>query len=368
MLAWIDTQRRTSPEDLWKNTALKHFSAEEITNAKNTLWEVAKEGTLERNIGRKGESKSTSELNDICEAFKILSEKQVMPTFISTSTMILQSPPLESAEDQKLCTLSIKLDTIEESLEKFSKKLSEQSSKNHDRILSKSEVTNKKVDSLAQRLFTAEDNLGQNTQQRNPTQNNNTMQQFNERNNLYSNTQPEPKYPPWNTVQPRRNSWDANNRNKNDDISVVIKGVDIDVTSDQINQFLSSNGVNAKECLLLTKYEYERFLSYKITVTARDHETVKDLSIWPENISIEPYKERKGRNIVKFQTNTRNNDKNSNDSNKSKITGILKRPDNTNRNVIIGDRTGEYPGNLTIELSNVQSDRQIWLRQPNKSA
>ena len=159
MLTWVDTQRRTLPADIWKNAALKYFTAEEITNTKNILWDVAKDAILGRNIGRKGDSKSASEMNDICEALKIMSEKQVMPIFMSTSTMMLQSPQNEIAGDQTLCAMGIKLDTIGESLENFSKKLSEQSNKNHDRIISKSEVTNKKMDSLTQKLDFVEDSL-----------------------------------------------------------------------------------------------------------------------------------------------------------------------------------------------------------------
>ena len=91
LLSWVDTKRRTIPEDIWKKQALEHFAAEEITDAKNILWDVANsDNLLGRNIARKGDSKSTSEINDICAALNTLSEKQRIPVFIATSTMIMQ--------------------------------------------------------------------------------------------------------------------------------------------------------------------------------------------------------------------------------------------------------------------------------------
>ena len=127
--------------------------------------------------------------------------------------------------------------------------------------------------------------------------------------------------------------------------------------------------MNAKECSLLTRYEYARSLSFKLTVTGHDHEIVKDPSMWPQNISIEPYKARKRRNSVTFQTTNRTNQNQSVGDNTHPITGILKRKEdspNTNRNIVLSnsERTGRN-FNFNNEFPN---DRQAWLRQPNKSA
>ena len=63
LLLWIDTRRRTIPEDMWKQQVLANFTAEEITNAKNALWDVGNTNDLlGRNVVRKGDSKSTSEI------------------------------------------------------------------------------------------------------------------------------------------------------------------------------------------------------------------------------------------------------------------------------------------------------------------
>ena len=376
LLVWADTQRRTVAEDIWKNAALKHFSKEEITNAKNILWEVAKDDLLGRNVSRKGESKSASELDDICSALKILSEKQAMPIFVGTSKMVMQSPPLTAeSSNLSLCSMSIKLNTLEETLEKFTKKISDVSTKNHDRLISKSDVGYKKMDEIAKQINDIrQENLARGYEQL-PVQsldmNNHASQRIPTNNfpsgsNVRTNTHTAYNYTPWTTVGPGRNLWEPTTKNplhrlnedarSDTDVCVVVKGVADDVSKDHIVQFLISNGVNAKECNLLTTYEHARYLSYKITVAARDQEKVKDLSIWPQNISIEPYKAKKGRNSVRFQTSNRKNENPSNDN--PGITGILKRSDS------YGVRNGRGFENFTVELSN----DKVWLRRPNKSA
>ena len=43
---WADIQRRTTAEYIWNAEALKHFIKEEITDAKELLWDVADNGVL----------------------------------------------------------------------------------------------------------------------------------------------------------------------------------------------------------------------------------------------------------------------------------------------------------------------------------
>ena len=48
--------------------------------------------------------------------------------------------------------MNIKLENVKEFIEKLWKECAEQSTKNHDRIISKSDVGNKKMDVVAQKL------------------------------------------------------------------------------------------------------------------------------------------------------------------------------------------------------------------------
>ena len=87
-LLWADIQRKMNPENLWKESAQKKFVNTEITEAKETLWRVSGEEYLGKMVRRQGSGKSTSEIADICGAFKKLVEKDKLPLFLCTSGMV----------------------------------------------------------------------------------------------------------------------------------------------------------------------------------------------------------------------------------------------------------------------------------------
>ncbi len=91
-LLWADIQRKMHPENTWKSEAEKRFVKKEITEAKETLWKVAGEEYIGKMIKRQGSGKSTAEVNDICVALKKLSEKQSIPLFLCTSSMVAKTP------------------------------------------------------------------------------------------------------------------------------------------------------------------------------------------------------------------------------------------------------------------------------------
>ena len=291
LLLWIDTKRRTIPEDSWKEQVLNNFTAEEITDAKNVLWDVANaENLLGRNIVRKGDSKSTSEITDICTALKLLSEKQKMPVFIATSTMVMQSPEDCGDLNQQLqCLLDTKIANLQQHLGNILQKHNDQSSKNHDRVISKAEVGQKKIDEVLGKLNTIDDNIVNTKvlvetplQQTLATTSNElptvTLNQSNQRHFPSSDvhlTQDNPKLRP------------------NSTIDLVIKGLGVDVTGKNLSEFLQSKGVNTRDCNLLTTFDNARSLAYKITIVADDKDVVCDPSLWPENVVIQSYKQRR---------------------------------------------------------------------------
>ena len=156
-LVWADIQRRTRPENIWRDEAIKHFTDEEISDAKNVLWEICEEADIGRKINRQGASKTTSELNDISIALTNLAEKKILPLFIGTSSMIMQNPPSFITGEKAISEVikgSIK--SLEESLDEQIKKQNELIIKNHDRVISKTAVGNKKIDEITKRLETLE--------------------------------------------------------------------------------------------------------------------------------------------------------------------------------------------------------------------
>ena len=102
LLAWFDIQRRTTANDEWIHQALKHFTDEEVTNAKGLLWDASDENVIGKKINRQGSSRKSSEINDIIAALGCLAEKKTMPLFISTSNMIMQTPAPSVTADKTI--------------------------------------------------------------------------------------------------------------------------------------------------------------------------------------------------------------------------------------------------------------------------
>ena len=70
------------------------------------------------------------------------------------------------------------------------------------------------------------------------------------------------------------------------DIDLVVSGVAKDVTAIQVSQFIEAKGIKVLDCVLLTKYEQARTLSYKITIKARDYGKSQNLSMWPYRVRV----------------------------------------------------------------------------------
>lgn len=92
LLVWVNMQRQTTAENIWKALAIRHFTKEEITDAKEALWDVGDTNVLGKLIKRQGTSKSSSELDDISTALTKLVEKKVLLLFIATSNMVMKTP------------------------------------------------------------------------------------------------------------------------------------------------------------------------------------------------------------------------------------------------------------------------------------
>ena len=151
LLLWADTQRRTIASDLWKNEAEKHFTPEEITSAKNRLWEVCDENVIGKLVKRQGQSKQQSEIDDIANALEKLAEKKIMPVFVATSNMVMQTP--------KSSANIASFQNIEEMVDSAIKKRTDLSDKKHDRAISKTEFGNKKIEEVLKRLESLERNI-----------------------------------------------------------------------------------------------------------------------------------------------------------------------------------------------------------------
>ena len=290
-----------------------------------------------RNISRKGDSKSTSELSDICNALNALSLKQSMPTFLATSTMVLQAPQTNVNEEMaKICSLQLKLDSIESSMANFFKAHQESSSKSHDKLMSKHDLSHKRIDDL--KVFIADKagedrrqcshddkNVGAqlnagfqgkftSVMQRQPAQ---VMDSSLKPSNAFPRDQSRPgakKSVSWASVVNGRQSTNKSNGesvDKTNSHSVfVVKGMPLDISEVNVAEFLRENGISVSECKLLTSYDQAQTLTFRIAVCDEaDHVKITTPGLWSPDIVIEPFRKRKRRsNLSRQRRTTRQNE------------------------------------------------------------
>ena len=74
------------------------------------------------------------------------------------------------------------------------------------------------------------------------------------------------------------------------DIDLVVYGVARNITSIQVSKWIEDQGIKVFDCVLLTKYEQARTLSFKITISASNYEKSQDPSMWPYRVHVHPYR------------------------------------------------------------------------------
>lgn len=75
------------------------------------------------------------------------------------------------------------------------------------------------------------------------------------------------------------------------DIDIVAYNVAKHITSVDLSNCLAENGLNVKDCKLLTTAEDARSLSYKVTISSGDYErATKDVSVWPYRVGVRLFK------------------------------------------------------------------------------
>ena len=124
LLLWADIQRQVTPENIWNTQALKKLTDVEITQAKETLLRISGESVIGKTSKRQGLNKTQARINDICNALKLLSDKNDVPLFLGTSDIVAQTPIylIPSPENDSQETVSCRLKAIEEIINSASNK------------------------------------------------------------------------------------------------------------------------------------------------------------------------------------------------------------------------------------------------------
>ena len=238
--------------------AVKKFSRQEITDAKETLWRTAGESILGKIINRQGNSKSTSEINDISAAFKKLEEKDAVPMFLCTSGMVAQTPVYDQ---EPVNSDTEKLSVIDTSVKSIIQMLKSKDTQNAD-----------SADNAA--TTTIDTALG-NTMSINDTENdtaNNEWIKVRHRNGRVSQ------------------KWKDESRNDKH-FNLVVSGFEKGTRSIQIVHYVENKDVDVIDCSLLTRREDATFLTFKVTVKRGDDaDKIQDPQFWPEGVRTRLYK------------------------------------------------------------------------------
>ena len=266
VLVWIDIQRMTTAENIWKTQALSHFTTDEISTAKNEMWDRCGEHRLGKLIRRQGSSKTKAELDDLAAAFKTLAENETLPSFIASSETLRRTPLFNvditnNTNDAIATRLKILEETINAAIS-MNKVFIPKNEKMVDKSTSAGKSNRNDITGSNNALYS--DIVVQQQSIRKPITNdeNRTKQILGQKRILHGTSHD----------QSRDMTFAA-------DIDLVAYGVSIKVTGNHLSKFIEDKGIKVLGCVLLTKYEHARTLSYKVTIKACDYEKSQDPSI-----------------------------------------------------------------------------------------
>ena len=274
------------------------------------LWDVVNNDVLGKMIKRQGPSKSTAEINDISNALKKLAEKEVMPLFLGTSNMVMQTPSFNvNCEKAYSGEIVATLKTLEDSMKTFLDKNNRENNSHEDN------------DNVENRLKTLEDSMNSvvksSVQQLNTTLKTTVEQDYENVDTRSWSEVVRSRKRRDDSVAPSQmatnksvngvgkpNNWRKNlnllqgtalgadgKETLSSDIDLVAYGVAKNVTAIQLSNFMQNKGLEVIDCVLLTKYDGARSLAFKITIKTTDFEKAKDPDIWPYRVGLRLYKQ-----------------------------------------------------------------------------
>ncbi len=282
LLLWVDIQRQLHPENHWKTLAVKGFLDSEITEAKELLWRTSDITIIGKMTKRQGATKKVSEVNDICVALKKLSEKDCVPMFISTSGMVAQTPifnsrPIRNDSD----VTNEKLNNIDESIKSLKNDLV--SSLNQKDVIhhapdddENSSGDECNVEDRCSLALGGTISVTEISDQPNSGNEDSDGGDWTEQMSLQ---------------QKRKKQSGTGNVQFAATSSLVIYGVSKDINADLIVDYLRRKNIEASECVLLTKHEQPRSLSFKLTVKAVDLQKANNPNTWPNGVGIRMFNE-----------------------------------------------------------------------------
>ena len=292
LLLWADIQRKVSPENIWKEKAVKRFDNEEITEAKELLWRTAGDSILGKMVKRQGANKSLSECNDMCHALTSLSEKDSLPMFLCTGNIAAQDENVSSE------VINTQLKTIKESInyilsceKKDDRTQNEPYEMNCPPMESTRKESNPWSNGTATTKKTPDTKLDE-------TNDENEWIRVEHRNNARKSWRQKANI--------LRGTAKCESEMLSADIHLVVYGLAKHVTGLQLSRFIESKDIKILGYDILTKYEGARSISFKITIRSCDYEKITNSDIWPIGVGIRQFKffpRTDGKNVSDSQRN-----------------------------------------------------------------
>ena len=339
-LLWVDIQRGMSPENIWKEQAQKRFLSEEIAEGKDTLWRVCGESVLGKMVKRQGNTKTRSEINDVCEAFKLLSEKDVLPVVLGTSALVAKTPiynchPVEGDASE----VNHRLKVIEESMNAIIATRNDNLVQQMESEPAQGETEN--ASEVAPPSTDAGPNSASSSHPEPETDGDGFTNVF------YKKNKKQQKSTTWrgqlNTIR-GTSTGENEQHNIAADIHLVAFGVSKNVSGVQLSNFLAGKGLHVVSCDLLTKFEGARSLAYKVVVKASDLEKAQNPGTWPNRVGIRLFKVFKPKGIHEQRGAT-------NDNTKKQVRSITNSIENPWENRLPGGNPQNGQSNIS-SLSN----------------
>ena len=294
-LLWANIQRLTRAETEWKEEAVASFLKGEITDAKESLWRVCGDKIALPTKKRQGPSKSTSEVDDIAKALKILAEKDSLPMFMATGDMVKETPITshpnrENNSEKVLTSLKEMEDTLQTILDSTEKSSGNILARDTSNIVGETQILKDKNGRTVTWADDEDVDLGQGWETQVPrsalTRKDNKADRQGENNEKKGKQYWKDKL---NILQGTATGGN-HEIPQSADVHLVAYGLGRETTAEQLTNWLLSNGLQVKNCILLTKYEGARSHTFKISIKAADYEKATNPDIWPDKVGVRKYK------------------------------------------------------------------------------
>ena len=315
ILAWIDIQQKSTPENIWMAQAESHFADHEIDVARSALWKAAsnRKDLIGAMVAHKSPGKAHKNLVDIAKAMKILKEKKMLPMLISTSDMMKKCPAFHvEKDDTNAVDIMARAKVLEESMNSFMKQQGEQmrnivdtigtvqgvASSNRLQVLRNNETSSRNRSASPAKRPRVDDNhdITEDTvvTRHVPSYSSVVM-------NSPANTRKQAS-----STRLRRNStlvFGEAKTGKDDtfellaaDANLVASGVSKDATCEQLKQFLEFKGVNVTEIELISNAPERRTNTFRVAIKAADYDKAMQPEVWPYRVGVRRFIPKRPRN------------------------------------------------------------------------